>query len=68
MSTHEFMITVEVTEHQTSVHTNDWEDRTPADYAAAALFTAGYLTDARQLDGFADLSATAYISEITKIS
>lgn len=57
MSDHEF--TFEVVVRVTGwpdeqVAGTDWPDRTPEDYAKAALSTAG-LSTARMLDGYADL-------------
>lgn len=53
MGEHRFVVIVNV---------DDWtaEDRDEAEYAFAALNTAG-LPDAKQLDGFADLEAQADI-------
>jgi hypothetical protein len=53
MSEHRFVVIVNV---------DDWtaSDRDEADYALAALNTAG-LPDAKQLDGYADLEAQADI-------
>ena len=54
MSEHRFIVIVNV---------DGWtaEDRAEADYAEAALNTAG-LPDAKQLDGYADLAAEADIT------
>ena len=59
MSEHQFLVTVTV---------DDWPenpglDRTAAMYAQDALLTAG-LPDARVLDGFADLTAAADVSDV----
>lgn len=55
MSEHTFVVTVKII---------GWDsDRDPANYAATALLTAG-LPDASRLDGFADLSAEADITDV----
>lgn len=56
-----FMVAVEVVTHDE----DKWGDRTPEQYAETALYVAS-LRDARQLDGFADLKAEAYIGEVEK--
>ena len=55
MSTHEFIVTVDVDDWEAAnVHATEWPDRTPEGYAMAALNVAS-LSDARRLDGYADL-------------
>jgi len=63
MAEHTFLVTVEV---------DDWPDadpeyhRTEAQYARAAINTAS-LRDAEHLDGFADLKADAWITEVEEL-
>ena len=56
-----FLVTVSVT-----AYPGAWGDRSPEDYAEAALNSAA-LRDAAILDGFIDLSAVADITSVERL-
>lgn len=60
MASYEFLVTVDITDNDSP---EAWEERTPAKYALAALYSVS-LRDARYLDGFVDLTSEAYITDI----
>ena len=61
MSTHEFIVTVDVDEVS-----GDWGDRSEADYAEEALSSVG-MREASNLDGFADVAACAWIVDVERM-
>lgn len=63
MSEHQFIVTVET---DIDIPDGDEHGRTAADYAKASLTATG-LRDAANLDGFADLTGTAFIAGITEL-
>lgn len=64
MSTHQFVVTVEVQDwSDEAVAESPYPGRTEEDYALAALYAVG-LRDAERLDGYADLGATVEIVDV----
>jgi hypothetical protein len=61
MSTHQFVVTIDVDDVD-----GDWLERTPADSAEAALNAVG-LREAGNLDGFADVNASAWITGVDRL-
>lgn len=64
MSEHQFIVTVSVDDDM--IPADDEYNRTPQDFAEAALWAAS-LRDAAHLDGFADLKGEAHIDYVEKL-
>jgi hypothetical protein len=63
VSEHQFIVTVET---DIAIPDGDEHGRTAADYAKSTLNVAS-LPDASRLDGFADLTGTADITNVTEL-
>jgi hypothetical protein len=67
VSTFEFTVYVEVDDwDQGAVDATEWPERTEQEYAHMALYCAS-LRDAKNLDGYADLGASAGIASVEEM-